>query len=237
MRYVGDIVAEFRHEVLSNTVSQFIPPQSLPEQWDVAGLEEELKREFAAELSVQQWLDNEQNLYEETLRERIEEQIVAQYQAKEELVGAENLRMFEKHIILRVLDDLWKDHLAAMDHLRQGIHLRGYAQKNPKQEYKRESFNLFRDLLDAVKHDSIRYLSFVQVRQEDTEEEEARLRQQAQERASRMQYTHGAAEEEQAQGDAPSSNEPVRNLTKVGRNEPCTCGSGKKYKHCCGKIA
>ncbi len=234
---VGDIVAEFRHEVLSNTVSQFIPPQSLPEQWDVAGLEEELKREFAAELSVQQWLDNEQNLYEETLRERIEEQIVAQYQAKEELVGAENLRMFEKHIILRVLDDLWKDHLAAMDHLRQGIHLRGYAQKNPKQEYKRESFNLFRDLLDAVKHDSIRYLSFVQVRQEDTEEEEARLRQQAQERASRMQYTHGAAEEEQAQGGAPSSNEPVRNLTKVGRNEPCTCGSGKKYKHCCGKIA
>ncbi|NLC09918.1 MAG: preprotein translocase subunit SecA [Gammaproteobacteria bacterium] len=234
---VGDIVAEFRHEVLSNTVSQFIPPQSLPEQWDVAGLEEELKREFAAELPVQQWLDNEQNLYEETLRERIEEQIVAQYQAKEELVGAENLRMFEKHIILRVLDDLWKDHLAAMDHLRQGIHLRGYAQKNPKQEYKRESFNLFRDLLDAVKHDSIRYLSFVQVRQEDTEEEEARLRQQAQERASRMQYTHGAAEEEQAQGDAPSSNEPVRNLTKVGRNEPCTCGSGKKYKHCCGKIA
>ncbi len=234
---VGDIVAEFRHEVLSNTVSQFIPPQSLPEQWDVAGLEEELKREFAAELSVQQWLDNEPSLYEETLRERIEEQIVAQYQAKEELVGAENLRMFEKHIILRVLDDLWKDHLSAMDHLRQGIHLRGYAQKNPKQEYKRESFNLFRDLLDAVKHDSIRYLSFVQVRQEDTEEEEARLRQQAQERASRMQYTHGAAEEEQAQGDTPSSNEPVRNLTKVGRNEPCTCGSGKKYKHCCGKIA
>ncbi|MDM7857722.1 preprotein translocase subunit SecA [Thiopseudomonas acetoxidans] len=234
---VGDIVAEFRHEVLSNTVSQFIPPQSLPEQWDVAGLEEELKREFAAELSVQQWLDNEPSLYEETLRERIEEQIVAQYQAKEELVGAENLRMFEKHIILRVLDDLWKDHLAAMDHLRQGIHLRGYAQKNPKQEYKRESFNLFRDLLDAVKHDSIRYLSFVQVRQENTEEEEARLRQQAQERASRMQYTHGAAEAEQAQGDAPSSNEPVRNLTKVGRNEPCPCGSGKKYKHCCGKIA
>lgn len=234
---VGDIVAEFRHEVLSNTVSQFIPPQSLPEQWDVAGLEEELKREFAAELSVQQWLDNEPSLYEETLRERIEEQIVAQYQAKEELVGAENLRMFEKHIILRVLDDLWKDHLSAMDHLRQGIHLRGYAQKNPKQEYKRESFNLFRDLLDAVKHDSIRYLSFVQVRQENTEEEEARLRQQAQERASRMQYTHGAAEEEQAQGDTSSSNEPVRNLTKVGRNEPCTCGSGKKYKHCCGKIA
>lgn len=234
---VGDIVAEFRHEVLSNTVSQFIPPQSLPEQWDVAGLEDELKREFAAELPVQQWLDNEQNLYEETLRERIEERIVAQYQAKEELVGAENLRMFEKHIILRVLDDLWKDHLAAMDHLRQGIHLRGYAQKNPKQEYKRESFNLFRDLLDAVKHDSIRYLSFVQVRQEDPEEEEARLRQQAQERASRMQYTHGEAEEEQAKAGTEGGNEPVRNLTKVGRNEPCTCGSGKKYKHCCGRIA
>lgn len=232
---VGELVQEFRHEVLDNTISQFIPPQSLVEQWDVQGLEDELKREFASEVPVQQWLDEDSKLYEETLRERIAEQIIAEYQAKEEMVGAENLRQFEKHIVLRVLDDLWKDHLAAMDHLRQGIHLRGYANKNPKQEYKRESFNLFRDLLDAIKQQSIRYLSYVQVRQESPEEEQERLRQQAQERAERMQYTHGEQQESEPQAEQPQ--QPVRNLNKVGRNDPCPCGSGNKYKHCCGKIA
>src|SRR5699024_5635969 len=164
---VGDIVAEFRYEVLSSTLDQFIPPQSLPEQWNIAGLEEALQEGFGTQLPVQQWLDEDDALFEDTLRERIHEQVVAAYTEKEELVGAEGLRAFEKQIILRVLDDLWKEHLAAMDHLRHGIHLRGYAQKNPKQEYKRESFNLFRDLLDSIKSDSIRVLSNVQIRRED----------------------------------------------------------------------
>src|SRR5690554_55524 len=128
---VGDIVAEYRHEVFNRTIDGFVPPQSLPEQWDIAGLEQELHKEFNVELPVQQWLDEDNNLLEDGLRERISEQLATIYQEKEELVGSENLRMFEKQIILRVLDEQWKDHLAAMDHLRQGIHLRGYAQKNP----------------------------------------------------------------------------------------------------------
>lgn len=243
---VGDIVAEFRYEVLSSTLDQFIPPQSLPEQWNIAGLEEALQEGFGTQLPIQQWLDEDDSLFEDTLRERIHEQVVAAYTEKEELVGAEGLRSFEKQIILRVLDDLWKEHLAAMDHLRHGIHLRGYAQKNPKQEYKRESFNLFRDLLDSIKSDSIRVLSNVQIRREDPEEEEARLRQQAAELAQRMQFQHeetASFTDEQEGGAAPAEQEPVaaspmvRSEPKIGRNQPCPCGSGKKYKHCCGRIS
>ena len=244
---VGDIVEEFRYEVLSSTLDQFIPPQSLPEQWNIAGLEEALQEGFGVQLPVQQWLDEDDALYEDTLRERISEQVVAAYAEKEALVGAEGLRAFEKQIILRVLDDLWKEHLSAMDHLRHGIHLRGYAQKNPKQEYKRESFNLFRDLLDSIKSDSIRVLSNVQIRQEDPAEEEARLRQQAAALAQRMQFQHeetaGFAEEQDAATEEPvaaaaaASTPIVRSQPKVGRNQPCPCGSGKKYKHCCGRIS
>ena len=239
---VGDVVAEFRHEVLASTLDQFIPPQSLPEQWNIAELEQALLENFGTQLPVQQWLDADDNLHEDALRERIEQQVVAAYTEKETLVGAEGLRSFEKQIILRVLDDLWKEHLSAMDHLRHGIHLRGYAQKNPKQEYKRESFNLFRDLLDSIKSDSIRVLSNVQIRQEDPQEEEARLREQAQVLAAGMQFQHddiagveGGQEEAPAADSVPMAQ--VRHEPKIGRNEPCVCGSGKKYKHCCGRIS
>ncbi|HKM36344.1 MAG TPA: preprotein translocase subunit SecA [Thiopseudomonas sp.] len=239
---VGDVVAEFRHEVLASTLDQFIPPQSLPEQWNIAELEQSLAEDFGTQLPVQQWLDADDSLHEDALRERIGQQVVAAYTEKETLVGAEGLRSFEKQIILRVLDDLWKEHLSAMDHLRHGIHLRGYAQKNPKQEYKRESFNLFRDLLDSIKRDAIRVLSNVQIRQEDPEQEEARLRQQAQELAQSMQFQHDdVAGVEGAQEDAPAADPiaaaPVRHEPKIGRNESCVCGSGKKYKHCCGRIS
>lgn len=239
---VGDVVAEFRHEVLSSTLEQYIPSQSLPEQWNIPELEEALAEGFGVQLPIQQWLDADDSLHEDSLRERIEHEVVAAYSAKEELVGAEGLRSFEKQIILRVLDDLWKEHLAAMDHLRHGIHLRGYAQKNPKQEYKRESFNLFRDLLESIKRDAIRVLSNVQIRQEDPQEEEARLRQQAQDMAERMQFQHDEVNElADSQDEAPMAEAvattPVRNESKIGRNESCTCGSGKKYKHCCGRIS
>ena len=239
---VGDVVAEFRHEVLGDTITQFIPPQSLPEQWNIAELEQALAEGFGVQLPIQEWLDADDSLYEDTLLERIQVDVVAAYAEKEALVGAEGLRAFEKQIILRVLDDLWKEHLAAMDHLRHGIHLRGYAQKNPKQEYKRESFNLFRDLLESIKRDSIRVLSNVQIRQDDPAEEEARLRQQAQEMAARMQFQH----EEPSGLDNPQEDDsvvepvaaaPVRSEPKIGRNESCSCGSGKKYKHCCGRIS
>ena len=142
---IGDTISEFRREVLDATISQHIPPQSLPEQWDVAGLEAALASDFAIKLPIQQWLDEDERLYEETLREKLLHEITTAYNEKEDQAGIEALRTFEKQILLRVLDDLWKDHLSTMDHLRHGIHLRGYAQKNPKQEYKRESFTLFQN--------------------------------------------------------------------------------------------
>ncbi|WP_194789228.1 preprotein translocase subunit SecA [Pseudomonas sp. UFMG81] len=239
---IGDTIGEFRQEVLDATISQHIPPQSLPEQWDVAGLEASLASDFAIKLPIQQWLDEDDHLYEETLREKLITEITTAYNEKEDQAGEDALRTFEKQILLRVLDDLWKDHLSTMDHLRHGIHLRGYAQKNPKQEYKRESFTLFQELLESIKRDTIRVLSHVQVRREDPAEEEARLRREAEELASRMQFQHAAAPGLDAEQLAEEGAEvavasaPVRNDLKLGRNEPCWCGSGKKFKHCHGQI-
>lgn len=239
---IGETIADFRQDVLNATVSAHIPPQSLPEQWDVAGLEAALKSDFGVDLPVQQWLDEDDHLYEETLREKLMAELLAAYNEKEEQASAEALRTFEKQIVLRVLDDLWKDHLSTMDHLRHGIHLRGYAQKNPKQEYRRESFTLFSELLDSIKRDSIRVLSHVQVRREDPIEEEARLRQEAEALAARMQFQHDEAPGLEApevlgeEVDVALAQAPVRNEQKLGRNEPCWCGSGKKFKHCHGEI-
>ncbi|MGE8294426.1 MAG: preprotein translocase subunit SecA [Pseudomonas sp.] len=239
---VGDTIAGFREEVLTAAINNHIPPQSMPEQWDVAGLEATLQSDFGIKLPIQQWLDEDDKLYEETLRERILAELLAAYNEKETQASAEALRTFEKQILLRVLDDLWKDHLSTMDHLRHGIHLRGYAQKNPKQEYKRESFALFQELLESIKRDTIRVLSHVQVRREDPAEEEARLRREAEAMAERMQFQHADAsalaseEKDGEQGGVAVATAPVRAEAKVGRNEPCPCGSGKKYKHCHGQI-
>lgn len=240
---IGQTIAEFRQEVLDASISAHIPPQSLPEQWDIPGLEAVLYSDFGTRLPVQQWLDEDEKLYEETLREKIMQALLADYQEKEELAGPEALRTFEKQIVLRVLDDLWKEHLSTMDHLRHGIHLRGYAQKNPKQEYKRESFALFQDLLESIKRDSIRVLSHVQVRREDPAEEEARLRREAEELAKRMQFQHAEVsaldqpeEDAEVEGQPDVAAVPVSTEPKIGRNEPCPCGSGKKYKHCHGQV-
>ena len=243
---IGETIADFRKDVLDSTVSAHIPPQSLPEQWDVKGLEAAIESGFGVKLPIQQWLDEDDHLYEETLREKLLSELIAAYSEKEDQAGADALRTFEKQIVLRVLDDLWKDHLSTMDHLRHGIHLRGYAQKNPKQEYKRESFNLFSELLDSIKRDSIRVLSHVQVRREDPETEEARLRQEAEELASRLQFQHAEvpgldqpdalAQVLEGADVADVVAEPARTEPKLGRNELCYCGSGKKYKHCHGQI-
>ncbi|GIZ12350.1 preprotein translocase subunit SecA [Pseudomonas sp. NCCP-436] len=240
---VGETIAEFREEVLTAAINNHIPPQSMAEQWDIPGLEATLYSDFGLQLPLQQWLDEDDKLYEETLRERILAELLAAYQEKEALAGAETLRAFEKQMLLRVLDDLWKDHLSTMDHLRHGIHLRGYAQKNPKQEYKRESFSLFQELLESIKRDTIRVLSHVQVRREDPAEEEARLRREAEALAERMQFQHAEASAlatEQDGGEESEvavANAPLRVEKRVGRNEPCPCGSGKKYKHCHGQIS
>ena len=244
---ISEMVDTIRADVVENTVSEFIPPQSMPEQWDVQGLEAQLQSEMAIDLPIQQWLDEDSKLYEESLRERILEAVIAEYKAKEEIAGSEAMRKFEKQVFLQVLDTLWKEHLSNMDHLRRGIHLRGYAQKNPKQEYKREAFNLFEAMLDTMKRDVTRVLCHVRVQsQEEMEEIERRRKQELEEEMARAKLQHEqASATSEAEGDKPAGQQGqaaipetfVRQERKVGRNEPCPCGSGKKYKQCCGKVA
>lgn len=225
---ISGMIEQNRTDVMTAVIDQYIPPQSLDDMWDIAGLTERLKHDFDLELPIQSWLDEDDKLYEEALRERILENSVAVYQHKEEVVGAQVMRNFEKSVMLQTLDTLWKEHLAAMDHLRQGIHLRGYAQKNPKQEYKRESFELFEELLESLKSDVISILSKVRVQQqEEVDRMEAQRRAQAEQAARLAQAQHEGSDT----GSSETSAE-----RKVGRNEPCPCGSGKKYKQCHGKI-
>ena len=241
---IAETIESIREDVTNEVISQYVPPQSMVEQWDVEGLEQALATEFATQMPVQTWLDEDKALYEETLRERISDQLKEEYKAKETQVGEDMMRDFEKRIMLQILDFQWKEHLATMDHLRQGIHLRGYAQKNPKQEYKRESFELFRQLLDDIKLETIKYLAHVQfVNQDEVQRMEEQRRAEAE--RQNMSFEHASASAmagEEPQGEQPPAEEPkaqpvVRDGKKVGRNEPCPCGSGKKYKQCHGKLA
>ncbi|MGS3182452.1 preprotein translocase subunit SecA [Aeromonas taiwanensis] len=233
---ISETIHVIRDDVYGAIIDEYIPPQSLEEMWDVPGLEARLKSDFALDLPLQQWLAEDDKLYEEKLRERILDEATKLYAHKEELVGKEVLRNFEKAVMLQTLDGLWKEHLAAMDHLRQGIHLRGYAQKNPKQEYKRESFDLFTQMLETLKRDVVSILSRVQVQERDVEAMEEQQRQQAE--AAPRTYTHAAAENQLADGEQAETAPVtfVRDEQKVGRNDPCPCGSGKKYKHCHGQL-
>ncbi|WP_404398352.1 preprotein translocase subunit SecA [Idiomarina loihiensis] len=234
---ISETIVAIREDVINSVISEYVPPQSLAELWDLKGLEERLRGDFHLELPLQQWLDEEEHFHEEVLRERVLEQLVKAYQEKEEVVGPEVLRRFEKSIMLQSLDQHWKEHLAAMDHLRQGIHLRGYAQKNPKQEYKKEAFALFTEMLEALKLDVVTILSKVKVRaQEDVDAvDEQRKAADSAPREFRHEQSGPAAEEPQKSSDS-AQGQPVRKGAKVGRNEPCPCGSGKKYKHCHGKL-
>ena len=240
---ISDTVSNIRHDVVNEVIDDYIPPESLEEMWDVLALEKALEGEFAMNMPVQQWLDDDDSLHEESLRQRILDDFEQAYIEKEALAGKETLRHFEKAVMLKVLDEQWKDHLATMDHLRQGIHLRGYAQKNPKQEYKREAFELFTAMLDRVKREVVEVVSMVRVQaEEDVEAVEAQRRS-----TTKMSYRHDEAESATAGGppgeaEAPEQNQEqqqpfVRDGKKVGRNEPCPCGSGKKYKQCHGKLA
>ncbi|WP_214454651.1 preprotein translocase subunit SecA [Aeromonas dhakensis] len=234
---ISETIHVIRDDVYGAIIDEYIPPQSLEEMWDVPGLEARLKSDFALDLPLQQWLAEDDKLYEEKLRERILDEATKLYAHKEELVGKEVLRNFEKAVMLQTLDGLWKEHLAAMDHLRQGIHLRGYAQKNPKQEYKRESFDLFTQMLETLKRDVVSILSRVQVQERDVEAMEEQQRQQAE--AAPRTYTHATADNQLADEEAQAEAGPVtfvRDEQKVGRNDPCPCGSGKKYKHCHGQL-
>ena len=230
---VSETISSIREDVFKSTIDAYIQPESLEEEWDIQGLTERLKNDFDLDMPIAEWLDKEPELHEETLRERILETAKEEYKRKEEVVGAEMMRNFEKGVMLQTLDSLWKEHLAAMDYLRQGIHLRGYAQKDPKQEYKRESFNMFATMLESLKHEVISVLSKVQVRMpEEVEALEQQRREEAERLAKQQQLSHY---EENAlvteDPDAPASAE-----RKVGRNDPCPCGSGKKYKQCHGRL-
>ncbi len=238
---IADTIEAIHHQVIDTMISQFIPQQSLEEQWDIQGLERQLEQDFNLHLPIHEWLDKEEALHEENLRERIQHHIKDTYKKKEEQVGATVMHQFEKAVMLQTLDNFWREHLAAMDYLRQGIHLRGYAQKNPKQEYKREAFELFMNLLDRVNYEVISVLSKFEIRkEEDVEQMEAQRR-----AASnfKMQYHHDASNN-MNQDDVMVAEDnakvvslaDVRNLAKVGRNEPCPCGSGKKYKQCHGSL-
>ncbi|MBT2787524.1 MULTISPECIES: preprotein translocase subunit SecA [unclassified Halomonas] len=239
---VADAVIGIREEVMETAISDYVPPQSLPEQWDLPGLEAHLKTEFNLEAPVVKWAAEDDRFSEEQLRERLQTMHREAYAAKIEAAGEKLIRRFEKQVMLQVLDTRWKEHLQSMDHLRRGIHLRGYAQKNPKQEYKRESFELFQHLLEHIKADVTRILSHVQVRQP---EEVDALEQQRREALARETATaasrHDAPAQElsEAEQEAPGvDGRPVRREgPKVGRNDPCFCGSGKKYKQCCGKLS
>ncbi|MBT8422215.1 MAG: SEC-C domain-containing protein, partial [Gammaproteobacteria bacterium] len=263
---IADSIAGIRYEVIDNLVDEYIPRQSMEEQWDVAGLHQVLEREFGSDLDIQSWLDDE-NVTEEDLRERIVAALEAEYEAKTEQVGTEIMRMIEKEYMLKFIDMHWREHLGALDYLRQGIGLRSYAQKNPKQEYKREAFEMFGAMLDRVKYELISFLSQVRVRGEEDVKA-------AQQRAvsGNMQYQHAEASalgggqpapaqpgsavrqspqgrplqgrSAAGQGPGPQQGQPqqpatpfVRDVPKVGRNEACPCGSGKKYKQCHGKLS
>ncbi|OCQ53181.1 preprotein translocase subunit SecA [Photorhabdus australis subsp. thailandensis] len=231
---VSETISSIREDVFKATIDAYIPPQSLEEMWDIEGLQQRLLTDFDLELPIKEWLDKEPELHEETLRERILEQAVEIYKRKEEIVSTDMMRNFEKGIMLQTLDMLWKEHLAAMDYLRQGIHLRGYAQKDPKQEYKRESFAMFANMLESLKYEVISTLSKVQVRMpEEVEALEQQRRVEAERLARQQQLSH-----EVEKGALMSEIEAqiASGTRKVGRNDPCPCGSGKKYKHCHGRL-
>ena len=238
---ISEAIEEMRAEVVEEVVSEYVPPQSIEDQWDVPGLEQALAAEFNCRAPVAQWLEEDADLTEEALRERVAAAVETDYAAKAAAWTAAgiDMRQVEKQLMLQVLDQKWKEHLAVMDHLRQGIHLRAYAQKQPKQEYKRESFALFQQLQDNISHDVIRWLSRIEV-QRQAEIEEAERERRLKESGA-MRYNH--VEEGQAQprrrapAEAAKAETFVRSGRKVGRNEPCPCGSGKKYKHCCGRAS
>ncbi len=234
---ISETVTAMRNSVLDDAISVYIVPHSMEEQWDVPGLEKALAADFRLDLPLVQWLDEDKHLNEAGLRARVNEHAQQLYQAKVDEVGAESMHQYERAIMLQSLDLHWREHLSALDHLRQGIHLRGYAQKNPKQEYKREAFELFSTMLDIIKREVTEVLMTVQVRNQ-TEVEEI----EAAPGVENVQYHHADYEEALASAEASvSTGEEIQPFTrdgvKVGRNDPCPCGSGRKYKQCHGKLS
>ncbi|WML89878.1 preprotein translocase subunit SecA [Thiothrix lacustris] len=234
---IKETIDAIREDVVDAMFSAHIPPGSIDEQWDVAGLHKQLYTDFGLDLPIQQWLTTEKNLHEESLHTRIQEQVTAFIQQKEAMIGEPNMRRLERDVMLHVLDGEWKEHLAAMDYLRQSVGLRGYAQKNPKQEYKREAFEMFEQLLERVKHDVVAFLMRIQLQEPQQAIAELETHE-----PQPMAFSHpdagNAFEDEEVVDAVVGENNPYeRDGAKVGRNDPCPCGSGKKYKNCHGQLA
>jgi preprotein translocase subunit SecA len=238
-----ELMSSLRHGMFADVVHMYVPPGSVEEQWDIPGLEAALSSEWALDLPLASMVEKEPNLTGEDILERVQQAVNASYEEKIAIVGKESFAGFERSVMLQSIDSHWREHLAALDHLRQGIHLRGYAQKNPKQEYKREAFELFSQMLDLIKNDVVR--TVVTVRIQSREEIEAAEEQMAQSQVGNVHYQHAdfdenASPEEMLAPSATANNDGQQEITyalKVGRNDPCPCGSGKKYKQCHGKLA
>ncbi len=229
---IKDFIIAIREEVFDEMIHQYIPVESVEEQWQIAELEQALRSDYGIDLNIQHWLDSNEDMDEDELVEKIHKNIERFFREKEALTGSETMRQFEKAVYLNVLDQLWKEHLLAMDHLRQGIGLRGYAQKQPIQEYKKESFELFTSLLDRIRVEVTKIIARVKIQQDDVEEMERHEQQQ-------MEYQHREAQnatQPQQQKEPAQVETFVREGKKIGRNEACPCGSGKKYKQCHGKL-
>jgi len=238
---VQENVEGIRGDVVADTVARFVPPNSVDEQWDLPGLESTIEQDFGVRVPVVEYFQQHDELDAEGIAQYVQDRIDAFFGERETQLGQETMRLLEKHIMLNVLDQNWKEHLARMDYLRQGIHLRGYAQKQPKQEYKKEAFELFSDMLEKVKREVVTLLARVRIRsEEEVAAMEAEDRRIAAAQAQQMQFQHpdmgslGADEEAQAEVAMALAGPGV---PKVGRNDPCPCGSGKKYKHCHGQLA
>lgn len=246
---VSENIVAIREDVLDNVIDTYIAPHSMEEQWDVEGLVAALEKEFALSLPLQEWLDKDTSLHEETLRERIHASLKNVFDEKEQLLGPDMMRKLEKDVMLQALDAKWKEHLAAMDYLRQGVGLRGYAQKNPKQEYKREAFEMFQQMLEEIKQDTISFLAQVKFQtsadaalldaeKKSNVEQDLQLQHAQADDVLHPQAAPAQPQKAAGQNQAAPKVAPVtRSGQKIGRNEPCSCGSGKKYKHCCGKLA
>ena len=236
---LSEMVTAIRQDVVSSVYRAYVPPGSLDEQWNISGLEEAIYNEFGSQMPIAQWLEKDKTLNADGLHDKILATLLADYQAKEAIVGAPSMRNYEKFVVLNVLDKLWKEHLAAMDYLRQSVHLRGYAQKNPKQEYKREAFEMFTEMLERIKSESITLLSKVEIK---APEEVSQLEEQARQKPQDVRYQHQQADSISNESNDTTKKlgatlQPVTREKKPGRNDPCHCGSGKKFKHCHGKLS
>ena len=232
---VSEALLSMREGAVDALVAEYVPHESVEEQWDIQGLEKALSSELSLDLKLTEWLEQDKQMDENLLRHRISEAANLFYEDKIRDVPAETMRHYERAIMLQSLDGHWREHLAALDHLRQGIHLRGYAQKNPKQEYKREAFELFALMLEAIRNDVTRVLMTVRIRSAEDADEAAEERTEM----TNVRYQHADYDDALANnaGDQADKQKPfVRTGGKIGRNDPCPCGSGKKYKHCHGRL-